>query len=108
MITFRNQNTSATPKGIQLLHLAHHPAERTSYAKDVSQATEASPRQLWFLAVAFTKRVEEGPQNSGRLQGHDVHIYQWMTPGGHHMGCSEQAKRCNDSLHLRLTFVWIA
>lgn len=56
MITFRNQKTSATPNGIQLLHQAHHQAERTSHAKDSSQA---SPCQLWFLAVTFPQQVAE-------------------------------------------------
>lgn len=74
MITFRNQKTSATPNGIQLLHLAHHQAERTGSAEDFSQATQGSgfatpalvpgchlptasrraPTELWEIAKVTT------------------------------------------------------
>lgn len=100
MITFRNQKTSATPNGIQLLHLAHHQAERTSSAEDFSQATQgvALPRQLWFLAVTFPQQAGVRPQNSGRLRRSLCAYLPVNGPRWAPWGCSKQAKRCNDSL----------
>lgn len=91
MITFRNQKTSATPNGIQLLHLAHHQAEQTGYAKDISQATQG-------VAVTFQQQVGERPQNSGRLRRSRCAYLPVNGPRWAPWGCSKQAKRCNDSL----------
>lgn len=100
MITFRNQKTSATPNGIQLLHSALHQAEQTGYTKDVSQATQgvALPRQLWFLAVTFPQQAEECPQDSGRLQRSRCAYLPVNGPRWAPWGCSKQAKHCSDSL----------
>lgn len=100
MITFRNQKTSAIPNGIQLLHLAHHQAEWTSYTKDISQATQgvALPRQLWFLAVTFPQQAGERPRNSGRLQRSQCAYLPVNGPRWAPWGCSKQAKSCSDSL----------
>lgn len=76
MITFRSQKASATPNGIQLLHLAHHWAERTGYAKDVRQATQRvvpgchlpttsgrAPTEPWEIArVTMCIFTSEWPQ----------------------------------------------
>lgn len=91
MITFRNQKTSATPNGIQRLHLAHHQAEQTGYAKDISQPTGG-------VAVTFQQQAGECPQNSGRLRRSQCAYLPVNGPRWAPWGCSKQAKRCNDSL----------
>lgn len=75
MITFRSQKTSATPNGIQLLHLAHHQAERTGYTKDISQSgflvpgchlpttSRRAPTEPWEIAkVTMCILTSEWPQ----------------------------------------------
>lgn len=84
----------------QLLHLAHHWAEQTGYAKDISQATQgvALPCQLWFLAITFPQQVEVRSQNSGRLRRSRCAYLPVNGPRWAPWRCSKQAKRCNDSL----------
>lgn len=95
MITFRNQKASATPNGIQLLHLVHHGAERTGWPNHPGSGF-ATPALV--PAVTFPHRGEERPQNSGRLRRSRCAYLPVNGPRGAPRGCSKQAKRCNDSL----------
>lgn len=77
--------------------------------------TLAKPPREWlchvssgsWLSPSHSKR-KSAHRTLGDCKGHDVHIYQWMAPGGHH---GDVQSKPNTAVilygHLRLTFLWI-
>lgn len=65
--------------------------------------TSAKPPKEW-LSPSNSKQ-ESAHRTLGDCKGHDVHIYQWMAPGGHHRGVQSKPNAAMILYrHLRLTF----
>lgn len=77
--------------------------------------TLATPPREWlchassgsWLSPSHSKR-ESAHRTRGDCDGHYVHIYQWMAPGGHHGGVQSKANAAVIlDRPLRLTFLWM-
>lgn len=95
MITFRDQNTSVTPSGIQLLSWAYYLAEQTSYGNGISQTS-----RQWLHHASSGCHLPQrwGPTELWEITKVSMCIFTSEWPQVGTVGCSKQAKRCNDSL----------